>query len=233
MKRENEAVSPVVGVMLMLVVTIIIAAVVSAFAGSMASTQEKAPSASFRAAISNDGSWGGSSFDLICLGTDEGIQTRDLKLTTSWTASDGTSGGMTITGPMDAPNVAYDNASGTPKDLYCAPIGFGPGVGDWKSSGGFYVNQYYGNYTFMTGTKAHNGAYGWNEAYGGYGVSPDTRYEYTAGTDFDLANQDTDAMMAILGDEWYKLMPGDKVRVKLTHIPSGTVIYDEDVVVEG
>jgi len=44
-QRNDHAVSPVVGVMLMLVVTIIIAAVVSAFAGSTASSQEKAPQA--------------------------------------------------------------------------------------------------------------------------------------------------------------------------------------------
>ncbi|HON81231.1 MAG TPA: type IV pilin N-terminal domain-containing protein [Methanoregulaceae archaeon] len=47
MKRRNtDAVSPVVGVMLMLVVTIIIAAVVSAFAGGLASDTSKAPQAS-------------------------------------------------------------------------------------------------------------------------------------------------------------------------------------------
>ena len=46
MKRNEHAVSPVVGVMLMLVVTIIIAAVVSAFAGGLATGKEKAPQAS-------------------------------------------------------------------------------------------------------------------------------------------------------------------------------------------
>ncbi|MGC9436230.1 MAG: type IV pilin N-terminal domain-containing protein, partial [Methanomicrobiales archaeon] len=49
MKRDpkipDDAVSPVIGVMLMLVVTIIIAAVVSAFAGGMADTGKKAPTA--------------------------------------------------------------------------------------------------------------------------------------------------------------------------------------------
>jgi len=45
-EHKDDAVSPVVGVMLMLVVTIIIAAVVSGFAGGLASTQEKAPQAS-------------------------------------------------------------------------------------------------------------------------------------------------------------------------------------------
>ncbi|MDH7593153.1 MAG: type IV pilin N-terminal domain-containing protein [Methanomicrobiales archaeon] len=47
MKNDMEsAVSPVVGVMLMLVVTIIIAAVVSAFAGGLAGESRKAPQAS-------------------------------------------------------------------------------------------------------------------------------------------------------------------------------------------
>jgi FlaG/FlaF family flagellin (archaellin) len=41
---REEAVSPVVGVMLMLVVTIIIAAIVSAFSGGMASSQKATPS---------------------------------------------------------------------------------------------------------------------------------------------------------------------------------------------
>jgi FlaG/FlaF family flagellin (archaellin) len=43
--RSSDAVSPVVGVMLMLVVTIIIAAVVSAFAGGMSGSSNKAPQA--------------------------------------------------------------------------------------------------------------------------------------------------------------------------------------------
>lgn len=50
MKHDREsAVSPVVGVMLMLVVTIIIAAVVSAFAGGMSSGQSKTPQTSITA----------------------------------------------------------------------------------------------------------------------------------------------------------------------------------------
>lgn len=56
MKNEqflrNDAVSPVVGVMLMLVVVIIIAALVSAFGGSMMQTEQKAPQASIQASYS-------------------------------------------------------------------------------------------------------------------------------------------------------------------------------------
>ena len=44
--QKDDAVSPVIGVMLMLVVTIIIAAVVSSFAGGLAGDTQKAPQAS-------------------------------------------------------------------------------------------------------------------------------------------------------------------------------------------
>lgn len=44
--NKEEAVSPVIGIMLMLVVTIVIAAVVSAFAGGLVTAQEKVPQAS-------------------------------------------------------------------------------------------------------------------------------------------------------------------------------------------
>lgn len=49
---HEEAVSPVVGVMLMLVVTIIVAALVSAFAGGMVGGTEKAPQATIGGSFS-------------------------------------------------------------------------------------------------------------------------------------------------------------------------------------
>jgi protein involved in polysaccharide export with SLBB domain len=85
----------------------------------------------------------------------------------------------------------------------------------------------------MAGTAMHNNAYGWNGTCGGYGVTADTRYQYTNGSKFNLANNDCDAMMAILGKDWYHLRPGDVVSVKLAHIPSGKVIFEKNVVVEG
>jgi len=54
MKKDNEsAVSPVVGVMLMLVVTIIIAALVSAYAGGLGTGTSKAPQVGIQAKFSN------------------------------------------------------------------------------------------------------------------------------------------------------------------------------------
>ena len=60
-RTANEtAVAPVVGVMLMLVVTIIIAAIVSAFAGSTAQTNTKAPQATIQGTLNVNGSPGQS-----------------------------------------------------------------------------------------------------------------------------------------------------------------------------
>jgi FlaG/FlaF family flagellin (archaellin) len=52
--QNQDAVSPVVGVMLMLVVTVIIAAIVSAFAGGLAETEQKAPQITLTAEANAD-----------------------------------------------------------------------------------------------------------------------------------------------------------------------------------
>jgi len=51
-KSNEEAVSPVIGIMLMLVVTIIIAAVVSAFAGGLGTTTEPRPTVTMEVSYS-------------------------------------------------------------------------------------------------------------------------------------------------------------------------------------
>lgn len=51
-QNNERAVSPVVGVMLMLVVTIIIAAVVSAYSGGITSSQKKVPQATIKGSFS-------------------------------------------------------------------------------------------------------------------------------------------------------------------------------------
>lgn len=224
--KKESAVSPVVGVMLMLVVTIIIAAVVSAFAGGLSSGSKTAPVASFECHISNTGLWGDSVFDLAVLSTDKAIPTKDLKLVTSWTKNGNTTV-TTINGAAMPVNNTYYGTS-----TYNSPIGFGPGVNQSKSSGSYYTDQMFGNYSLMTGTHMHNSAAGYSGAYGGYGVV--TPYVYTDGS-YHLypGSGYRDAMMAILGDNWYQLRPGDVVEVQLIHIPSSKVIFDKDITVEG
>lgn len=86
-EQKDDAVSPVVGVMLMLVVTIIIAAVVAAFATGLSSSAEAAPVASLTVKIpTSDGVV--SDFQIIHNSGDP-LPTKDLKISFAWTGSQG------------------------------------------------------------------------------------------------------------------------------------------------
>src|SRR5512133_2287511 len=168
-KNQDNGVSPVVGVMLMLVVTIIIAAVVSAYSGGLASGQQKAPQLTGEASITNTGLYTGSSFSMAITGTSEPIPTKNLKLITTWTARDGTRSSTAV-----VPNVINYHV-GT-KTLI-APVGSGPGVERFGMVGTSFPEQYWGNYTLTTGTSFDAipmGLYGPSSmpSYGGYGVNP-------------------------------------------------------------
>ena len=99
MRKNTDAVSPVVGVMLMLSVTVILAAVVSAYAGGTVMPAQKAPSGTFECKIVNGGTWDNSGFTINVLSVSEPIPTKDVKLITSWRASDGTADTVVTTGP--------------------------------------------------------------------------------------------------------------------------------------
>ena len=136
MKSYNEmAVSPVVGVMLMLVVVIIIGAVVSGFAGSLiGSNNQKTPQLTVDARVANGGYWTNSFFMMTVTGEDQAISTRDLKLVTSWSKSldNGTkiAGGQTIVpGKYNYHMYYWVNGWSIVDDWYAvAPLGYGPGV---------------------------------------------------------------------------------------------------------
>jgi FlaG/FlaF family flagellin (archaellin) len=137
MKQQNErAVSPVVGVMLMLVVVIIIAAVVSGFAGGLVGGKnQKTPQLAMDAQIVNTGYWSSSYLKAEVTGVDDPIRTQDLKIVTSWskTLQNGSTitGGATVTPGVDNFNVIYDTHGGGSYDLWqtVVPQGYGPGVG--------------------------------------------------------------------------------------------------------
>jgi hypothetical protein len=104
---NNEAVSPVVGVMLMLVVTIIVAAVVSAFAGGMTGDEQAAPAASLDVKIyslENFGEMPGYGDGYYCPGmtiehlSGDVLPTKDLQIITYFTNA---SSGELVKGGLD------------------------------------------------------------------------------------------------------------------------------------
>ena len=225
-EKASEAVSPVVGVMLMLVVTIIIAAVVSAYAGGLSTGEKKAPVVELQTQIGNAGSYSNSYFTMKVLSVSEPISTRDLKIITSWRKSDGTTGGNTSV----AGKINFNFQGG--RNIGTAPVGLGPGVENWSVHGNTTPTMHWGNFTLMGGTSimAHPiGVYSPMDT-GGYGP-PGSEYTYVAGTYYQPG--DVDHIMGVLGSNWYRLRPGDRVSVKVLHVPTGKVIYDTDVVVEG
>lgn len=233
-KDASDAVSPVVGVMLMLVVVIIIAALVSAFAGSLVTGQKKAPTATMDISVANEGHGYLNGLYFKVTGVSEPIPTKDVKLVTSWKAQDGTVGGATILPwtPGKAPNVNISDAWWE-KYSY-APCGYGPGINWSKSSQGENSNQWWGNYTLIPGVASQSqSAF---DSHGGYG-SRGTTGEFHYYQYVNYANEwgdyatDTDGAMATLGANWYHLRPGDTVNVKFIHIPTGKTIVDKDVLV--
>jgi len=227
----EEAVSPVVGVMLMLVVVIIIAAVVSGFAGGLVKGQNKAPSAVIDVTIKNTGTWSSSYIQFDVKSVSEPISTGDLKIVTSWSAADGTNGGSTTMKGLNAPNTQYGSYS------YQSPLGYGPGVTNWVTSGstttypsgGYPAEQLFGNYTLTAGTTMKSTPYGYTSSYGGYGVP--TPYTYTSGSGYTVGQ--IDGMQAVLGANWPSLRAGDTIKVMIMHIPSGKAIFNKDIAVVG
>jgi FlaG/FlaF family flagellin (archaellin) len=199
---QEYAVSPVVGVMLMLVVTIIIAAVVSAFAGGMGSNTQKAPQASIDVKIKTgmDDTMGGTNTVMTFTElSGDPIPTKDLAIVTYYKNNAGT---------------IYKNkqtATSLATDLY----GYGtttrvPFINDMRYgySGNNPVKDF-GNYTWKTGDVLSTGT--------------------TAGTAFLLAINSTTTPYTISDSDFGS---GSIVDVKILHVPSGQYIFNKEVSVQ-
>lgn len=239
-KTRDDGVSPVVGVMLMLVVTIIIAAVVSGFSGGlMGGSSQKAPTLTMDIKIANTGTWSGSGFTATVTGASEPIPTSTIKLVTSWRATNRTTGESIIGGNTSFSTgssvTTYSGSGGS--TIYgttsTAPYGFGNGItGPQNMVPPYAPGQNFGNFTLTQGTSLIAIPFGGTtnaDAWGtsateGYGIA--TPYEYSDGNGGDPA-------VAVLGGQWPNLKVGDIVTVNVIHIPTGKVIMTKDVSVSG
>ena len=244
-KQNEHAVSPVVGVMLMLVVTIIIAAVVSGFAGGLVSGEKKAPSVDIETHIINTGMFTGSGITLAVKSVSEPIPTKDLKLVTSWSTTYKT--GVNAGQPLSGGATTIAGTNNTKFYTYAghtAPYGMGPGVnsyGLWNDAPSF-PDSLWGNYSITGGTNLRAYPVGPFVSYliamgGGYGAPPGgpvtASYTYVSGGLWNGAPGTTDSMQGVMGLGWENLRAGEIVNVKLIHIPSGKTIYNANIAVEG
>jgi len=209
MGKTEEGVSPVVGVMLMLSVTIIIAAIVSAAAGSFSGTKEKAPSAILEVHFYENRSYGSFSAPAMTIEHISGspLQTKDLSITTYFRNESG----QLIKGYLlgeKAVQVDSGEYSGVlfinDMDRFGSPL---------QSSDTGY-ESWFGNASavLMAGDVLVTPAQ--------YYSSPP--YD-NLGLNYILGFDTTDP-----GSGY---QAGAVINVKIVHVPSGQVIFDQDVVV--
>ncbi|MCQ2355498.1 MAG: type IV pilin N-terminal domain-containing protein [Methanocorpusculum sp.] len=207
-KKTNEAVSPVIGVMLMLVVTIVIAAFVSMFAGTTFADAQAAPSTVLNVKIvSNGGADGTQDVMLLEHVGGSSIPSSDMKITTYYTST-GTERtvirGEAIAQSM--PSITVKDASGASKKIVVPILSdvTAGSVGDTK------IN--FGKYEFESGSVAstYNSAGTW--------------------TVLGFTNPTTATKDQII--EKYGFTKGSKVTVNIIHTPSQAVLYNKEVVVQ-
>jgi FlaG/FlaF family flagellin (archaellin) len=143
MKQNESAVSPVIGVMLMIVVTIIIAAIVSAFAGDMSGGQSTAPVVSISCSmVKNDAD--NATLTMTHLSGDP-INTRDTRIIVSYKDANGNPRQSRTTGsPVSIMNSAGESVTVT------VPYLADPRVGSLDNSNSL-SDISYGNYVWNTG----------------------------------------------------------------------------------
>lgn len=222
---NGRAVSPVVGVMLMLVVTIIIAAVVSAFAGGLSSGAKETPQASIDVKIATND----FQFKLI---SGDPIPTKDLAIITYYTnstgytyrheqtsLSDGTSlygeqnySSYGVYGGFDYSNFTSVNSIARVPFLNDMRYGYAGGKADVSGGSELTKNLYpdFGNFTWNPGdVMCTNGVSGVADLLG-------------------INDQSTTTAHIITDPDFG---PGSVVDVKILHIPSGRYLFDKEVVV--
>ena len=215
--RPDDGVSPVVGVMLMLSVTVIIAAIVSAAAGGLSGTEKKSPSAVLEVRFYDNLSYGSFSANTMKIEHISGnpLQTKDLSITTYFRNE---SGQMIKGSLIGEKTVSGDDAW----DVFTS---------------GTYSGVLFINDQDRFGSPLRNSDTGYKSWFGNASavlmagdvlVTPaqfcgQSQPHKNPGLNYILNFDTTDPASG------YKA--GAVIATKIVHIPSGQVIFDKDVVV--
>ncbi|AGB01960.1 Protein of unknown function (DUF1628) [Methanoregula formicica SMSP] len=202
-KSRDAGVSPVVGVMLMLVVTIIIAAVVSAFAGGLTSGTQKTPSSAIDVKISTT-AYSGNILMIFNHISGDNIPTKDLSIITYYKNSSGYILKHTSTAKSSGVIMNKGSAFEATKIL---PVRYNMVKNNDYGGRSTGPNENFGNFTWQPGdslnsvnSEGTSALLGMRDAGWGAGLDP----SFTSGSTVD---------------------------VKILYNPSNTYIFDKEVVV--
>jgi hypothetical protein len=208
--------------MLMLVVTIIIAAVVSAFAGGLSGSQTKTPQASFLIksgwVVGDDGTISTTQYDFAIehMGGD-GVPTKDTQLITYLTLPNGT-----VVRHVQTATSPYDCMPGNSGSTSCSRV---PHVYDNQKYGfpcgdataGYQSGAWFGNATWMSGDVARTYQLAFTAEL--FGLVGNTTYPSSGSPDLTAG---TDLLKQCISDH-------SQLEVKLLYVPSGKYIIDQKV----
>ena len=229
--RRDRAVSPVIGVMLMLVVTVLLAAAVSAFTGGL-KVQKPAPSAQFRVKIFKNTTvnMGTTSFKCsyieITETSGDSIPSKDLEIITYNPDAYGPHKVMVV--KPNSMNTHYEYFNWTAKKWEWAN-GTSPYLNNF-AYGWWWNNSktWFGNYTVHPGVTmtadwySNNAQAKWNARTGWYAT--DHTVDPNAGN--------VTGFCACIADGW-NVTPGHYITVEIVYTPTHTVIWKSKVLVEG
>jgi len=233
-QRNESAVSPVVGVLLMLVVTIIIAAVVSGFAGGLTAGQSKPPVATMDVRVIAKGNYGGmppwgtgyyTPAMVIKHLSGDPIATKNTKIVTFFKNN---SDGKIYKGELygEVPVAGNDNWDSYKSNQYCAPLflndktRFTDGTISDTTNG---KSNWFGNESAIfrpgdTLTSPHGFVGNYND--NSTPDEPHVNVGLNKLTGFNCSNPDTG------------FSTGSEITVKVIDVPSGKAIYDKVVTIE-
>jgi len=222
MLKDSKAVSPVIGVMLMLVVTVILAAAVSSTSSGLMKTTDAAPTAVFDVKIAKDveavGMSGNLSYITIKEVTGDAIQTENLKIVTTNPNAEGGNGTREKLPSDIVTYTGYGNPVGNVP--YWNNLAAGDGTGFSSTN----TEVFFGNYTVKPGISMT--AQDYSEDYLGTPYTYATWDETTG--DYNTATYDVGQMQDMFAD-WDSVEKGDFLNVKIVDLKSGKVIFTSDV----
>ena len=237
-KKSDDAVSPVIGVMLMLVITIVVAGVIAAFGTSMAGDVEPAPNvvldvkilSNFGALAEEHGELVGPDFQILHVSGDP-LDTGDIEIRMEWNDPDGKFHESSYSAAVfkeNHPNGVSGQGGTRNQPMYVKTSVPDIGAGDsytYGSQSNHPYDYYFGDAVLTTGLRLTASTDYLKLGANNVGSEFMDSIFDSSGT-IKTANSVTDPGIM-------KCLPrGTPVDITIIHIPSSTIIYEKEVIVE-